>query len=43
VAADAPRPVAVLIGMLVAIGVLGFAFASRLGAGLRRPRGREAA
>ena len=43
VATDVPRPVAVLIGMLVAIGALGVALASRLGAGLRRSRGREAA
>ncbi|HVQ23673.1 MAG TPA: hypothetical protein VMV01_00765, partial [Planctomycetota bacterium] len=42
-ATDVPRPFAVLIGMLVAIGALGVALASRLGAGLRRPRGREAA
>ena len=41
-ATDVPRPLAVLVGMLVAIGVLGGALASRLGALLRRPRGREA-
>ena len=42
-ATDVPRPLAVMAGMLVAIAVLGAALASRLGAFLRRPRGREAA
>ena len=34
-----PRPIAVLVGMLWAIGVLGVALATRLGVGMRRQRG----
>ena len=42
-AADAgPAPLAVFVGMLVAIGVLGGAVVSRLGEALRSSRGREA-
>jgi hypothetical protein len=42
-AAAGPAPLAVLVGMLVAIGVLGGAVVSRLGEALRTSRGREAA
>ena len=43
VAAAGPRPLAILVGMLAAIGVLGFAVVSRLGEVLRSSRGGEAA
>jgi hypothetical protein len=42
-AAQGPGPLAVLVGMLVAVGVLGAAVVSRLGEILRSNRGREAA
>jgi hypothetical protein len=42
-AADGPGPLAVMVGMLVAVGVLGAAVVSRLGEILRTTRGREAA
>jgi hypothetical protein len=38
-----PAPLAVLAGLLVAIGVLGVAVAGRIGDALREPRGREVA
>ena len=38
-----PRPLAVLVGMLVAVGVLGVSVTSRLGEAMRSARGREAA
>lgn len=41
-AAGGPAPLAVLVGMLVAIGVLGAAVVSSLGEALRTSRGREA-
>ena len=41
--ADGPAPLAVLVGMLVAIAVLGTAVVSRLGQAFGRSRGREAA
>jgi len=38
-----PPPLAVLVGMLVAVGVLGFAVVTHLGGSLRSSRGREPA